>query len=191
MKAHVAQVCKKGFYQLYRLRQIRHYLDLETAKRLVHAFVSSHLDYGNAMLVGLSDEVLRKLQRLQNAAARLLVQKPRDSSISEILVDLHWLPIKGRIVYKINMLVYKCLYCDGPTYLRDLLVKRPDRNSRLDNADLLVVPKIKCSTFGGRSFRYAAPMEWNKLPIRVRKSSTLESFKKELKSELFVRYHFM
>jgi len=191
MKAHVANVCKKGFFQLYKLRQIRQYLDMESAERLIHAFVSSHLDYGNAMLAGLPDDVLNKLQRLQNAAAWMLIQRPKDSSITEILASLHWLPIKARISYKINMLVYKCLNEDGPQYLKELLVKRSDNNSRLDNSDLLVVPKIKCSTFGGRSFRYVAPVEWNKLSPQLRKSKTLVIFKRDLKTELFIRSYFI
>ena len=68
MADHVTAVCKSGFFQLRQLRLIRSCLTMDLAKTLVHAFISSRLDYCNSLLVGAADCVIRKLQGVQNAA---------------------------------------------------------------------------------------------------------------------------
>ena len=93
MKEHISAVCSKGFHQLYRLRQIRRYLDNDTMCTLVHAFVTSHLDYGNAMFYNLPQSQICRLQHLQNAAARLILRKRKFDSARECLKELHWLPV--------------------------------------------------------------------------------------------------
>ena len=72
---------------------------------LVHAFISSRLDYCNSLLVGAADCVIRKLQGVQNAAARLITGTRKFDHITPILRDLHWFPVRLRIKYKIAMLV--------------------------------------------------------------------------------------
>jgi hypothetical protein len=71
----------------------------------VHAIISSLLDYCNSLLVGVSDDVLRKLQLIQNAKARLVTGTRKFDHISPVLRDLHWLLIHKRITYKSAMLV--------------------------------------------------------------------------------------
>ena len=72
MDAHVAALCRGGYYQLRQLRPIIRSLSTEAAEKLVHAFVSSRLDYSNALLYGVADGLYRRLQSIQNAAARLV-----------------------------------------------------------------------------------------------------------------------
>jgi hypothetical protein len=154
---------------------------------LVHSFITCHIDYGNVMLYGLPEVSVRKLQRLQNAAARLVALKSKRDSISEILKDLHWLPVKFRIKFKICLLVYKCLNGCGPEYLRDLLTfpSRP-RTLRSSSDNLLLqVPRMRTETFGKRAFKYAGPDLWNKLPYDIRNCDTLTVFKKRLKTFYF------
>ena len=64
------------------LGRIHHYLDDKSTERLVHAFITSWLDINNGLYVGLPDTLLHKLQRLQNAAARLIVKLPKHSHIT-------------------------------------------------------------------------------------------------------------
>ena len=94
---------------LRRLRSIRRQLGRDVTQRLVSAFILSRLDYCNALLAELPASTLAPLQRVQNAAARLVLNlKPWDH-ITNALIELHWLPIRFRIIYKLCLLVYKSL----------------------------------------------------------------------------------
>ena len=109
MADHVTSVCKSCFFQLRQLRLIRSCLTTDAAKTLIHAFVSSRLDYCNSLLVGVADCVIRKLQGVQNAAARMITGTRKFDHVTPILRELHWLPVAQRIQYKIAMLVNKYL----------------------------------------------------------------------------------
>ena len=110
----------------------------QSAISLIHAFITSKLDYCNSLLYGLSTIHINKLQRVQNAAGRLVTNTPRICHITPILEDLHWLPIKYRIEFKIVLLTFKCLYGLAPQYLVDLIaVAAQSRyNLRSSNATL-------------------------------------------------------
>ena len=186
MKDHISNVCKKGFYQLYRLRQVRKYFNRNTFEGLVHAFVTSHIDYGNAMLFGLPDVTIKKLERLQHAAARLILNRSWRDSATEMLKELHWLPIRYRILYKLSLLVFKCMNNIGPAYLKELLIsKKAPRTLRSAELSLLVIPRVRTETFGKRAFEYAAPRTWNALPLHIRQSKDITIFKKVLKTHFF------
>ena len=190
MKDHINKVCQIGFHQIYRLKQIRNYFDRDSIENLVHSFVTCHIDYGNALMFGLPDITIAKLQRLQNAAARLIVQQSKydTHSITSILKDLHWLPVKFRIKYKICLLVYKCLNGYGLDYLRELLAFPPRVRTLRSSSDqlLLHVPRMKTETYGKRSFKYAAPTTWNEVPSDIRNIDSIETFKKRLKTHYFI-----
>ena len=68
MNVHIGKICSKAFRGLYNIRQIRKFLTVQSTKTLVHAFISSHLDYCNALLFGLPKYQLDRLQKVQNAA---------------------------------------------------------------------------------------------------------------------------
>ncbi|KAK7091164.1 hypothetical protein V1264_008889 [Littorina saxatilis] len=104
-------------------------------------------------------------------------------------MTLHWLPIKARITYKIATLCYRRLQDSAPSYLSSLLKPHvPTRNLRSADAGHLVVPRIKLNAFGKRAFIYTAPSIWNSLPMSVRLSTSLLSFKSSLKTHLFRQY---
>ena len=67
---------------------------------LVHAFISSCLEYCNSLLYGVGDGLLKKLQAVQNAAARVVMGTNKFDHITPVLRDLHWLPVRQRIKYK-------------------------------------------------------------------------------------------
>jgi len=79
--------------------------------------ISSHLDYCNSLLYGVGDGLLKKLQAVQNAAARVVTGTKKFDHITPVLRDLHWLPVRQRIKYKLAMTVYKCLGGLAPTWL--------------------------------------------------------------------------
>ncbi len=81
---------------------------------LIHVFMSSRLDYCNALLGGCSARLINKLQLVKNAAARDLTRTRKYEHISPVLSTLHWLPIKHRIDLKILLIIYKALHCLAP-----------------------------------------------------------------------------
>ena len=139
------------------------------------------------MLFGLPDNVLCKLQSVLNAAARLVSGTRKFDHISPILKELHWLPIKQRIKYKIILLVFKSLNKLAPPYLSDKLVTKPENGLRSSNQNLLIVPRKNLKSYGDRSFCTAGPKLWNSLPRNMRQMTALElePFKAQLKTYLF------
>ena len=94
MKNQINSVVKSCNFQLRSVGKIREYLTSEAATNLIHAFVSSRLDYGNSLLAGLPDTEISKFQKVQNTAARILTRTKKYDSISPVLKELHWLKVK-------------------------------------------------------------------------------------------------
>ena len=101
LNTHVTKYCQAAFFHLFNIRRTRKFLNYETVQILINAFVTSRLDYCNSLLYGLPATQLNKLQRVQNAAARLICIISRFDHITPNLIELHWLPIKYRINFKI------------------------------------------------------------------------------------------
>ena len=97
MLPHVNNVCKSAFYHLRTISRIRKYLSTQTTEILIHAFVTSKLDHCNSLLYNVPKNVIKKLQSVQNAAARLITRSRKCDHITPILLDLHWLPVSERI----------------------------------------------------------------------------------------------
>ncbi|XP_020904621.2 uncharacterized protein LOC110242917, partial [Exaiptasia diaphana] len=93
MSDHVSKTCSKAFRGLYNIRQIRKFLTTDTTKILIHAFVTSHLDYCNSLLFGIPTYQLERLQKVLNAAARVVYYIPKFDHITPSLINLHWLPL--------------------------------------------------------------------------------------------------
>ena len=91
MDKHVKKVCQTSYFQIRNINTIWKLLPQEMAAILVHAFITSRLDNGNALLNGISEHHLKKLQLVQNAAARVLTMTRKYDHITPILKDLHWL----------------------------------------------------------------------------------------------------
>ena len=183
---HIASICKSSFYHLRNISNIRKYLSSTTTEILVHAFVSSKLDNCNSLLYGLPNCLLKKLQHVQNAAARLITLSSKHEHITPILFNLHWLPVNYRIIFKILLISYKALNDLAPSYVRDLLTPyTPSRQLRSSSKDLLSIPHFNLKTYGARSFSVAAPTLWNSLPSDIKNSSSVSLFKHKLKTFLF------
>ena len=181
MDGQIRSICKNAFYHLRRISQLKKFLSKPALAQLIHAFVISRLDYCNSLLAGLSKASLDRLQRVQNAAARLLHGAKKFDSIHPILLDLHWLPIAFRIDYKIAVFTYRCLNGLSPRYLQSLL--RLPVSSRLAR-DRLITTKPRTKTYGSRSFTVYAPQLWNSLPLSVRTATSLAQFCSRLKTHL-------
>ena len=103
MVPHVNSVTKTCFYYLALISRICTFLDRESTKSLVHALVISRLDYANSLLYGLPNSVLKKLQRVQNSAVRLIFGAGSRDHITPLRRELHWLPIDKRLDFKIAL----------------------------------------------------------------------------------------
>ena len=152
----------------------------------MYDFKTLRLDYTNALLYGVPSSSLSRLQRVQHAAARLVMKARWNDHITTALRDLHWLPVRRRIEYKILVLVFKALKGLAPPYITDMVsIYIPERPLRSANGRLLKVPKTKTKTFGDRSFYKSAPVLWNSLPPCIRNCNTLDTFKRQLKTHIF------
>ena len=191
MRTHIASVTRSAFYHLRRLRPVGHLLGRAITAQLVASFVLSRLDYCNVILAGLPDASIRPLQRVLNTAARVVLgQGPRDSATAA-LKELHWLPVRARVEYKLCLLTHRALNGTAPRYIRELLHPVADVVSRshlrsASNGDL-VVPSTRLKT-GERAFSVAAPQAWNRLPVELKTMVDTARFKRELKTLLFSKY---
>ena len=188
LESHINSVCRSAYFHLRNIRSIRNMLTDNACSQLIHALVTVRIDYCNSLLYGLPDCSLSRLQRILNTAARILCKIPKFDHISKTLLDLHWLPIQQRILFKILILTYQAYHKTAPQYLCDLIMPYSNaRCLRSDNMSLIAPchPRAKLKSYGERSFQHAAPTEWNKLPILIRESPSLDIFKSQLKTFLF------
>ena len=128
------------------------------------------------------------MQRIQNYGAKLVLGKTRYCSSKQALTELHWLPIKSRIKFKILTIVCKYLRGNTPDYLRNLLVRCPQTTCTLKSNDIidwLVIPQTLRKAFASRSFSVMGLELWNRLPNNVKDSGNIDLFKKKLKTFLF------
>ena len=171
---HVKMTCKIAFFRICAIAKIRRYLSHDTAKTIVHAYITSRLDYCNALYYGLPKYLIDRLQLVQNPAARLVTAPRRHDHITSILRRLHWLPVRYRIILKFFLLIYKALNGQAPSYIKDMLkYKSSGRVLRSSNEHLLDKPVANLKTYGDRAYSVAAPKLWNKLPLNIRLSSSV------------------
>ena len=166
---------------------IRKFLTREICHQLTLSLAISHLDYGNAILIGCPDTTLGLMQKVQNTAARMVLNKHQSHSATKCLKQLHWLPIKSRIEYKVLTIVFKCKHGMAPKYLQDLLEAREHHRQGLksNNKQLLSIPPTTRRTFADRSFSVKGPKLWNALPNDIQTITSYTIFKKQLKTHLF------
>ncbi|XP_032378159.1 uncharacterized protein LOC116693354 [Etheostoma spectabile] len=163
-EAHIKHLCKTSFFHLRNIAKLRPTLTPADAEKLVHAFVSSRLDYCNALLTGIPEKSLQKLQYILNSAARILLRVRKHDHITPILKSLHWLPVSLRIEYKVSLLSHQCIHGEAPPYLKELLTPQTStRTLRSASGYLLKPPRTKLRTMGDRAFCSAAPRLWNAL----------------------------
>ena len=132
---------------------------------------------------------VRKLQYVQNSAARLLTGSCKHEHITPVLRNLHWLAVHKRIRFKILLMTFKCLNQLATSCLSDLLIHyQPSRTLPSSDKELLVQPRCHLKTHGERAFSFIAPKLWNTLPLSIKRCKSVESFKSTLKTHLFKNY---
>ena len=189
MNAHVSNIARTCYFELRRLASIRSFLTSTATATLVSTFVLSRIDYCNSLLFGSTHDVTSHLQRIQNYSARVILRLPMSSSITTHLKSLHWLHVKVRSTYKIACLCYHSRSSTAPSYVNDMLHKKPlhTRNTRSSSYTMpfLNRPVYSKATLGDRSFSFASFSVWNSIPNDVRCAPSLSSFKSRLRTYLF------
>ena len=176
-------------FHLRNLHKIRSYFTKSSFETVIHAFITSRLDYCNSLYSGLPATTLRPLQIAQNFAARILLKRGKFSHITPVLKELHWLPIESRIKFKIMLFTYKSLNDLAPSYLTSLLpLQQQSRSLRSSNSKSLSIPRTFKVKMGDRAFSVTAPKLWKCLDSKIKDSPTLNVFKNKLKTYLFNQY---
>ena len=185
MVAEIESRCKSLMFHLRSIRAIRRFINKDACEKLVHALISSRLDYANSLLFGLPKCLIHKLQLIQNIAARIITGTRKYDHITPVLKSLHWLPIAHRIEFKLNCLTFRIIHGQAPVYLKDLINQRSCRALRSSSKITLMVPKSRTRMYGDRYFSIAAPRLWNNLPENLRTQENYNKFRKDLKTHLF------
>ena len=158
----------------------------------------SRLDYSNSLLFGCSASNVAKLQRIQNTAARIVLNTQRLCPSQQLLQNLHWLPVYFVIKTKIATLTYKVATLNQPLYPTHLpapytmgrSIQSQDKQFAINEYViflffyLLLEPAVS-TVIGSRGFSYAASSIWNRLPLKIHNSSSFASFKRNFKTYYF------
>ena len=194
MDLHVGSMVRSCFYQLRQIRTIRQSLSDNATRTLIHSFIVTRVDYCNSVLSGVAVLQTDRVQRILNAAARLVLRILRFHPVSSLIRDnLHWLPAAQRAKFKTLLLVANSISHRAPSYLQELcvLVSTVHGRCRLRSAEqfCLVVPRCRSTAMQRRGFSVAGPSAWNELPASIRTAICLNSncSKKLIKTHLFGR----
>ena len=181
MDKHVNSIVSHCYKILKDIGRIKKCLKKIHLERLVHAVITSRLDYCNSLFVNISKANLYKLQKVQNAAARLILGKRRRDSAALALKELHWLNIDARITFKILLLVHKVIRgkCSD-----NLTLSYKKFNGRSYDYLLLDTPNFN-TKYGKRLFEYNGSRLWNALPMKMRVEENIDEYKQMLKTMLF------
>lgn len=193
-KKQIDAVIRNCNCQIRNIYAIRKYLDKKCLHSLVYSLVISRIDYCNSLYIGLPNYLLRKLQTIMNRSARLIYSLPPRVPTTRYLIDLHWLPIKARIEFKMCLVAFKALKFGEPKYLSGLLVRQSSGSGvdlrSSDDPFRLVEPRaVSERCFAERSFSYVAPRLLNRLPVSLKELDSLQAFKSRLKTLLFARVY--
>ena len=178
-KTHIRKVVSSCFMVIREISKIKKFLPKECLCTIMCSLVLSKLDYCNALYFNINSNEINMLQSVQNSAIRLITggHKYDRVSITPLFKQLHWLKIRERIVFKICLVVHKCVWGIAPDSLIEKVVVSNPRTFNL-------IEKRFSSVYGQRAFSRAGPKLWNNLPLEMRLENDTERFKKLLKSFL-------
>ena len=171
------------------LTQVWWVLPVSILKDVYEAMFHISLDRSQiySLLVGLPQYLIKRLQEVQNAAARSILRTPRSEHISPLLQNLHWLPVNRRTLHKVAALCHSSLSGSGPQYLSDhthVYIPARSLHSSSDTR-ILSTSNVKLKSYGQRSFAYHGPSTWNSWPLALRYQQESDCFKRALKTHLF------
>jgi hypothetical protein len=186
---HINYIKQSTFYQLRRINSIRYCVSFECREILVHAFITSKLDFCNSLFYGSPQYLTKTVNSILTSAAKALCGYSKRTDSQVVLERLHWLPVKERIIFKVAVFGFKILHGDAPGYFSPIGVVVPARATRSASAPLLTsdyfLSNSRNLTFGDRSCFVSICKVFNSLPAEVRILAKLNVFKSKLKTHLF------
>ena len=191
-RSHIDSIVKTCNFHIRNLYMIKDFVNKKNLITLVHSLIVSKVDYCNSLFIGLPNVTLKKVQSVLNRAARLIFNLPPRAPTTSSLIELHWLPVKARVEFKICLITFKALKFNQPSYIRELLTFSSHESTldlrSADDPYYLHEPRaIGERGLANRSFSYTAPRLYNKLPVTIKLTDSLNSFKSLLKAFLFSR----
>ena len=184
--AHIDNICSTLSSKISLLRHLSNYVPTYVLRKFYQGYILPLIDYGSITWSGTSSANIERILKLQKRAARIILHADYSKASSEMFSELGWQPIHKRLTYNKAVFTYKALNGQTPQYITDLLkpvAETHDRHLRSSVNGTLAIPRSRSSIFD-RSFAVSAPRLWNSLPIDLRNSSTLHSFKTNLKNIL-------
>ena len=186
MDVFVHKNCATIHGQLRKLYRIHKYLTVMAHKSLI---VIQHLDYCCSLLLGTKKANIDHLQHLQNSATKFIFDIPQYESAKPYLQQLHWLHVQEKIHFRILTYVSKCLNSQALKYLSELFQihqsSRDTRSSKEYRLNQLVIP----NRFSEKAFSYMGPVIWSNLDNSIRTATSVDKFKKQLKTFLFKKVY--
>lgn len=179
--AHISMVVSSCMAKLCQINRVRNSFDNSTLSLIISALVFSKLFYCSTVWCNTSDTNIKKLQKVQNFAARIVTRTRKFDHITPVLHQLKWLPIQQQLLYRDALMTYKSVYGLAPTYLCTKLSKRMETHDRFTrNRDSLNIPLYR-SASGQRSFKYRAAKLWNDMDQLLKEIPNYFTFKRMLK----------
>ena len=177
----VQYVVKASICMIKKIAEIKSFLTEDELITVVCACILSKIDYCNAVYYGINENLLKKLQSVQNSAMHIIRKRTNQHELSttELFKKYHWLPVRKRIIFKMLLIVHKCLLGRAPESLCNMFqLGGSERTKKLEE-------RACQGAMGERSFSVAGAKLWNLLPKEVRTEEDTEELKKKLKTFLF------
>ena len=173
---------------LGQINRVKHAFDRKTLITIINTLVFSKMFYCSSVWSNTAEKNLKKLQTVQNFAARIVTGTRKYEHITPVLKDLKWLPVKLQLYYRDAILAYKCMNGHAPPYLSSQFIKRCDVSKRpTRSSQLLNIPLFKTAS-GQRSFYYRTVSLWNSLETSLKLSDSVHIFKKKMKTQLLNQF---
>jgi len=185
MDANARHCAKTCFFHLRQIRQLCRYINYGTLYMLIRALILSRLDYSNSLFACSSQSTLSRLQRVQDAAARLLHGACAWTHAPPFLKQLHWLPVSSRIQFKLYTLMFDINHGTAPQYLSELVRCCNGTRLRSSVRGNFIIHLLGRLHVTDKAFFVTGPRAWNALPSDIKLTSSRTSFHKKLKTHLF------
>ena len=183
-KNHITEQLKKAYAKASVLRRIRRFLPTDKLIILYKAFILPHLEYCGPLLLGIGKVQSDRLDNANYYILRTVLGYGKSVPYEQLLSIVDLSNLKQRRIYQSLELLYKSLFCNGPSYIRNLFHFRKTKYSLRGDGYILILPKFNLQ-WKKKSFSYAAASYWNTLPIKVHQSADFNSFKSNLRNIVF------
>ncbi|KAJ8719480.1 hypothetical protein PYW08_011655 [Mythimna loreyi] len=182
-RAQVNEVSRKVHFSFHSLKSLQRFLPFKTKIYLAQTLIQPIIDYADACYLDATEELLNKLERLQNLCIRFVFGLRKYDHVSQFRKDLKWLPIRLRRNTRVLCVLYNILFNPAyPGYLRDrfTFTRAADALCRSHLKYQLNFPPHN-THFYSNSFSFHAVRLWNSLPAKIREAENVSVFKKQVK----------